>query len=111
MNPIPKIRAIIPNINRKIPKAASFSPILDIPVNIKPIPNIRTKNPERTATETNPKRVKAITIKPRIIKINAIPIFSIIFTPPFFYQQTLDIEIYNYLKVLKEMEPPDDIKK
>lgn len=78
MNTIPKIRAMIPNINTEIPKVAPLiSPISDIPANIRPIPSIRTKNPEITANGTNPKIGKAITINPRIIKINAIPIFYI----------------------------------
>ena len=89
MNSIPKIRAKIPNISMKIPKGTSFSPILDIPINIRPTASIRTKNPERAAIGSNPKRGKAITIKPRIIKINAVAIFCISYKLRFFIQQTL----------------------
>ncbi len=80
MNPIPKIKAIIPKINKGIPKLKPSS-ISDIPANIRPIPTIRTKNPERKATGITPNAGKAITIRPRIIKINAVPIFCIFFSP------------------------------
>ena len=85
MNPIPKIRAIIPKIISTKPKAA-LSPISDTPANNRPIPNKRTKNPERAETAINPMSGKAKTTKPRIIKIIPPPtFFAIFFLPPLLY--------------------------
>ena len=84
-----------------IPTGGSFSPILNNPVNIRPKPNIRTKNPERTTIGIKPKKGNVITIKPRKLKIKAIAIFCISQKLRFFLNhQNFIINIYIHSLIL-----------
>ncbi len=74
INPIPSIMAKTPNVNSTIP-IALFSSNVVKPAVIRPTPKNNTARPVNTLNGMIPKTGKAIIIKPKTIRINALPIF------------------------------------
>ncbi len=81
MNPKPSIMAKTPKVNSTMAMAI-ISPNEIIPAAKRPIPKNNTARPVKRLRGITPKTGNNITIKPRIIKINA-PAIDFILTPPF----------------------------
>ncbi len=74
IKPRPKIRAITPNVNSTMPRKLLSSNVV-IPIAMRPIPKNNNARPVITLNGTIPNTGKAIIIRPRIIRINALPTF------------------------------------
>lgn len=79
INPRPRIKAKNPKMISAIPMVV-LSSIEATPINRRPKPKNSTATPVSTLKGITPKRGNAKTIKPKIIRINAFPIFCISIT-------------------------------